>query len=204
MEKESPTLTDTLRVLFRGMFEPIAAFLTRLGLKPNSVTIFGLIGHGVAAILIAQGMITIGGLLLIIMAPIDYLDGMMARMRGESSRFGAFVDSVTDRYSEFVVLGGLLFYFLQRQDWVACGLVYLAVTGSVLVSYVRTRAEALGYQSKVGLLTRVERYLVLIPALVFNRPMIALWILAIFGHLTAFQRILNVRRQAYEDDSENL
>ncbi len=200
VKKEARTLTDTLRGMFRGVFEPIAGFLVRLGLRPNTVTIFGLIGQAAAAYLIAVGMITWGGLLLIVMAPIDFLDGTMARLRGESSRFGAFVDSVTDRYSEFVVLGGLLIYYLGQENWMACGLVYLAATGSVLVSYVRARAESLDYQSKVGLLTRVERYLVLIPALVFNRPLIALWIIAIFGHLTAFQRILNVRCQARQQE----
>lgn len=202
VKKEPQTLTDTLRGMFRGVFEPIARFLLRLGIRPNTVTIFGLIGQAAAAYLIAVGMVTWGGLLLIIMAPIDFLDGTMARLRGEPSRFGAFVDSVTDRYSEFVVLGGLLVYFLKQENWLACGLVYLAATGSVLVSYIRTRAESLNYESKIGLLTRVERYLVLIPALVFNRPMIALWIIAVLGHLTAYQRILNVRRQARHQEPE--
>jgi CDP-diacylglycerol--glycerol-3-phosphate 3-phosphatidyltransferase len=87
---------------------------------------------------------------------------------------------------------------MQKGDWLMIGLLYVAAAGSVLVSYVRARAQSLGYDTKVGLLTRVERYLVLAPALIFNVPQIALWIIAIFANITALQRILDVRRQAYD------
>jgi CDP-diacylglycerol--glycerol-3-phosphate 3-phosphatidyltransferase len=142
---------------------------------------------------------TWGGIVLIVMAPFDFLDGMLARLRGEIWRFGAFVDSVTDRYSELIILGGLLIYYLMRQDLLACGLIYLAAAGSQMVSYVRSRAETLEYPTKVGMMTRLERYLVLIPCLVFNVPIYGLWILAIFTNITALQRVYDVRRQAYQE-----
>jgi CDP-diacylglycerol--glycerol-3-phosphate 3-phosphatidyltransferase len=140
-----------------------------------------------------------GGILILLMGPVDALDGAMARLRGQPTKFGAFVDSVTDRYSELVIFLGLLFFYLQREDWLTAGVVYLAAAGSVLVSYVRARGQSLGYDTKVGLLTRFERYMVLAPALIFNIPWLGAWIIAIFANFTAVQRILDVRRQAYKE-----
>jgi CDP-diacylglycerol---glycerol-3-phosphate 3-phosphatidyltransferase len=195
VERQSKSVTDIFRSVFKGVFEPIAAFLTRMGVYPNTITLLGLGGHTIAAYFAATGQMTVAGILLIVIAPFDFLDGMMARMRGESSRFGAFVDSVTDRYSELVIFGGLLYYFTQQQNWLAVGLVYLAAAGSILVSYIRARAESLQFDTKVGILTRLERYLVLIPGLVFNIPIAALWIIAVFANFTALQRIFHVRMQ---------
>lgn len=197
--QSKPTFTERLRVIFKGVLDPIAAFLNRLGLKPNTVTILGLVGNTIGAVLLALGHITWGGIIILLMGPIDALDGTMARLRGESSRFGAFVDSVTDRYSELVILGGLLFFYVQKADWVACLLVYVAAAGSVLVSYVKARAEGLNFNANVGILTRVERFIVLAPCLVFNVPIYALWILAILTNITAVQRIWRVRTQAYKE-----
>jgi CDP-diacylglycerol--glycerol-3-phosphate 3-phosphatidyltransferase len=198
VNKEEPaTFTDFLRARFKGVLDPFADFLNRLGLKPNTVTIAGLLGNFFGAFLLAKGYITYGGLVVLLMGPVDALDGTMARLRGEPTKFGGFVDSVTDRYSELVILGGLLLYFVQQQNDLACILVYLAAAGSVLVSYVKSRAETLGFEAKVGILTRVERYLVLAPLLVFNQPIIALWIIAILANFTALQRIWHVRKQAY-------
>jgi len=192
------TLTDQMRRRFKGILDPIGAFLNRLGLMPNTVTILGLVGNTIGAYFLATGHMTIGGLIILAMGPVDALDGTMARLRGEASEFGAFVDSVTDRYSELVIFGGLLFYFLQQGEVLYATLAYLAAAGSILVSYTRARAQALGHDTKVGLLTRMERYIVLAPLLVLNQPEIALWILAIFANITAVQRILDVRRQAHK------
>lgn len=196
-EKKPTTFTDFLRVRFKGILDPIGAFLNRLGLMPNTMTILGLVGNVLGAYLIATGKISWGGIIILLMGPIDALDGTMARLRGLESKFGAFVDSVTDRYSELVIFLGLLIFFLQKQDFLACVLVFLAAGGSVMVSYVKSRAESLEYEAKVGVLTRVERFLVLAPALVFNQPIIGLWIIAILANFTAVQRIYHVRSQAY-------
>lgn len=200
---EKKTLTDYLRKWLKGIAEPIARFLIRIGLKPNVVTYLGLIGNFVGAYLIAIGQITWGGIMVLLMGPLDGLDGTMARLKGESTKFGAFIDSVTDRYSELVILAGLMAYFLQQQNWLACGLVYLSAAGSIMVSYVKARAESLGFDAKVGLLTRAERYLVLAPCLVFNIPMVALWILAIFANITAIQRFIYVRKQWYSQQTKH-
>jgi len=198
--EESKTFTDLLRKTFRGAGQTAARFLNRLGIHPDTVTLLGLAGHFCGAVLAATGHMTWAGVVILIMAPLDFLDGALARLRGETSKFGAFLDSVTDRYSEFVILGGLLFYFLQKQDWLSCGAVFMAATGSVMVSYIRARAESLGFQAKVGLLSRVERYLILIPGLIFNIPAIAIWLIAALSHFTALQRIASVHRQAKSVD----
>jgi CDP-diacylglycerol--glycerol-3-phosphate 3-phosphatidyltransferase len=185
------TLTDYLRLWFKWFLDPLGGFFNRLGITPNMMTMLGLIGNTVGAYFLA------GGLFVLLMTPIDALDGTMARLRGESTDFGAFVDSVTDRYSELIIYGGLLYHFLYLGEPVGGLLVFAAAAGSVLVSYVKARAEALGYEAKVGILTRVERYLVLAPALVFNQLFIGLGIIAVFANITALQRIWHVRSQAY-------
>ncbi len=195
-EKES--LTDRLRSLFKWATDPIGAFLNQLGLTPNTMTMLGLIGNMVGAFFLAKGNMLWGGLIVLIMWPIDGLDGTMARLRGEPSDFGGFVDSVTDRYSELVIYGALLYYFLEQGDTLAAMLVFVAASGSVLVSYTRTKAEGLGFKAKIGALTRVERYLVLVPGLIFNYPVIAMWIIAILANFTALQRIWYVRQQAHK------
>lgn len=198
-DKEGLTFTDQLRIRFKGVLDPIGSLLNRMGLMPNTITIFGLVGNTIGAFLLAQGNMILGGIIVLMMGPVDALDGTMARLRGEPSELGAFVDSVTDRYSELVILGGLLVYFLQTDQGAYAGLVYLAAAGSVLVSYVRARAASLGYDTKVGILTRVERYLVLAPALIFNIPVIGIGIIAILANMTAVQRIIDVRKHFHQE-----
>ena len=192
------SLTDRLRALFKWVLDPIGAFLNRLGLTPNTITMLGLAGNIIAAFFLARGDMLWGGLIVLVMWPVDALDGTMARLRGEPTDFGGFVDSVTDRYSELVIYAGLLYYFLGQDNPLASMLVFAAASGSILVSYTRARAESLDFDAKIGALTRVERYLVLAPSLVFNIPIIAMWIIAVLANFTALQRIWYVRRQAHK------
>jgi len=198
VKKEVITLTDQARVAFKGILDPLATLLNRLGLMPNTVTILGLLGNVIGAYLIARGYLTVGGIVVLLMGPVDALDGTMARLRGMAGNFGAFVDSVTDRYSELVIFTGLLYYFVQQGNQTAILLVFASAAGSVLVSYIRSRGQSLGWDTKVGILTRMERYLVLAPAIILNYPVVGLWIIAVFSNLTAIQRIIDIRRQAYQ------
>lgn len=206
-QKNQPmTLTDRLRIIFRGVTEPIAGFFNRIGLMPNTMTLLGLAGNIAGAILLAQGNMVWGGILILIMGPVDALDGTMARLRGMAGSFGAFVDSVTDRYSELIIFGGLIYYYAQQNDMISSIAVYAAAAGSVLVSYIRSRGQSLGWDTKVGILTRAERYLVLAPTLILgginsNLPLIGIWIIAILANVTAIQRIIDVRRQARQEQS---
>jgi len=195
-ERTQPmTLTDLMRLRFKGILDPIGRLLNNLGLMPNTITLLGLAGNTAGAILLARGEMFWGGILILLMGPVDALDGTMARLRGMASDFGAFVDSVTDRYSELVIFGGLLYYFADQRNILAAILVFVAAAGSVLVSYVRSRGQSLGADTKVGILTRMERYLVLAPALLLNQPVWGLWIIAVLANITALQRIYDVRRQ---------
>jgi CDP-diacylglycerol--glycerol-3-phosphate 3-phosphatidyltransferase len=197
VQETRPTLTELLRVKFKGITDPVGGFLNRLGIAPNTLTLTGLAGNLVGAMFLAKGNFMVGGLIILAMGPLDAIDGTMARLRGESSAFGAFVDSVTDRYSELLIFGGLLVYYLQQGEAPIAGLVFAAAAGSVLVSYVKARAEALGYHAKGGILTRAERFVVLVPSLILNYPTVGIAIVAILANVTALQRIYLVRRQAY-------
>ena len=199
-KKEKLTLTDRFRIWFKDILLPIGKFLNKLGLTPNSMTLLGLLGNTIGAVFLARGQMTIGGIIILVMGPIDALDGTMARLRGMDGQFGAFVDSVTDRYSELVIFGGLIYYYAAQSDLIGTVLVFLAAAGSVLVSYIRARGQSLGWDTKVGILTRVERYLVLAPTLIINQPLWGIAIIAVFANITAIQRIVDVRRQAYHDN----
>lgn len=193
-----PTFSDRLRLIFKGILDPIGACLNRTGLTPNAITLLGLAGTTFGAYIISQGKMTIGGIVILLFVLVDTLDGTMARLRGEPSDFGGFVDSVSDRYAEFITFGGLLYYFLSQDNFAGVMVTFAATAGSVLVSYVKARAEGLGFTAKVGILTRVERYFVLIPLLILNQPFIAVVLIALLGNLTAFQRIIYVRAQGHE------
>lgn len=201
-EERKPNFTDWMRKNFKGLLDPIGAILNRIGLMPNTITFLGLIGNTVGAIFLAVGNLLVGGLIILAMGPVDALDGTMARLRGEPTEFGAFVDSVTDRYSELIIFGGLLYYYATQGNLLGVILTFASAAGAVLVSYIRARAQALGYDTRVGVLTRMERYMVLAPSLVLSvffpiLPIIGLTVIAVFANLTAIQRIWDVRRQIH-------
>ena len=187
--------SDKLRDWFKDLLDSLSKIFNKLGITPNTMTLIGLFGNVIASIFIAKGQLLIGGFLVLIMGPLDALDGTMARLRRDVNAFGSFLDSIADRYSELFILGGLLVFFLQSMNTLGCLLVYLAASGSVLVSYARAKAESVGLKAKSGLLTRVERYLVIAPSLLIQQPLIGLWIIAIFGNLTSLQRIWEVHNQ---------
>ena len=181
-----------LRQSSQGIVNPIAGLINRTGLTPNMLTFIGLLLNvGVAAVL-AGGSIRLGGWLLLFAASFDALDGALARLTGRQSRFGAFFDSTLDRYSEAVIYGGLLIYYVDQGVRTEVLLVYAAIIGSLMVSYSRARAEGLGLECKVGIATRLERVLIIAAGLILNQVTLALWLVAIFANLTAVQRIVYV------------
>ncbi len=195
-ENPPQTLTALLRQRFKPLLERLARGLAHLGVTPNMVTLLGLAGNVLAALWLAQGRITWAGWLLLFIWPLDALDGALARLRGAPTPFGGVLDSVTDRYAELLVWGGLLVYYLNQANPTAILLIYLAAGGSLMVSYTKARGEAQGFRVEGGLLTRVERFLILVPCLLLNRPLIAMWVIAILANFTALQRLWIVFRQA--------
>lgn len=185
-----------LRRAFKKPLDGIAGFLLKIGLTPNHITLLGLLGNIGAAILIGMGVLRWAGLLAGLMAPLDAVDGAMARLRGTSSKFGAFFDSTIDRYDELILLAGLAFHFYNIGSLAGVMLTFAAAIGSVMVSYTRARAEALGFQASVGILTRVGRAIVLVIGLLFAQALPSVGIIAILANITAIQRIFAVWRQS--------
>lgn len=199
-----PTLTDMLRVRTRFIVDPVVTFLDRIGMTPNVLTVIGFLAHGLFAYLVAIGEMRWAALAILLLAPLDAFDGALSRKQGRTQgAFGAFFDSTLDRLAEIMLYGGFLYYFYSTGDLLMELVTYLAVTGSLMVSYARARAESLGYEAKVGVLSRVERYAVLIVFLFLNWPEVALIILAVFTYFTFFQRMWAVYRQAKEQEQES-
>ncbi len=176
----------------KGLLEYIASPLARAGVSPNLLTLCGLLATFMVAGLLGLGHERLAGLLLIPVGLFDALDGALARMTGRATPFGAFFDSTLDRFAEIALYLGLL--YLYRGSTLETLLIYLTITGSLMVSYARARAEGLGLECKVGLFTRLERLVVLTLGLLLEQTLIALIILAIFSNLTVLQRVWHVRR----------
>lgn len=186
--------SDIARKYSRSFLEPLARFISTTGVSPNLITITGFILMVGVAFVLAQGHFLLGGILITGVAIFDAVDGTLARMMGRTSRFGAFLDSTLDRFSEAVIFLGLFVYYINQDGQLELILIYATVVGSLMVSYARARAEGIGVPLKDGLFTRFERVFLLVVGLIFNWLTPVLWLLAIFSNLTAFQRMYLVWR----------
>ncbi len=174
--------------------------LRLLGFTPNTLTLVGLAICAASAVLVATGHLIPGGLMLLIASAFDILDGAVARVTGKVYRYGAFLDSTTDRYAESFTYIALLWYFTVDQPArhvIEPVLIILALTGSLLVSYVRARAQSLGFVCDGGIFARPERVVLTVVGLLVPPVLFAsLVILAVFTNLTAVQRIWFVWRES--------
>ena len=186
---EQSRYTLWLRERSQGVLEAIAHVLQATHISPNMLTVIGFAVALVVAFVLASGQLRLGSVLMILAAVFDAFDGTLARVSNRTSRFGAFLDSTLDRYSESVIFLGLLVYYFQAGIQTEAILAVVALVGSLMVSYTRARAEGLGLNIKSGLLTRVERVLILIVGLISGWMLVALWLLAILSNFTALQRI---------------
>ena len=198
----SRRIQQRVRHLVTLLIKPLA----QLGVTPNTLTAIGLLLSILTAIVIAQGFLAAGGLLVLFAGIFDMFDGAMARVRHAATTFGAFFDSTLDRYSESIILLGLLLYALQRPDlhdamwpfaneqrWMII-LIFIAVVGSLMVSYTKARAEGLGLECKTGLLARPERVVVLAIGLLSGTTILAVFLLAFLSQVTAIERVVYVWR----------
>lgn len=193
------SLTDWLRAQAAVITHPIARLLERLGLHPNTVTILGFVLNVGAGAVLATGRLALGGVLLLLASSVDSLDGALARVSQAKSRFGAFLDSTLDRVSEGALFFGLLAWFLSQGALLEVYLVFLILLGSVMISYARARAEGVGYNCKVGILTRLERVIALGFGLITGWVRPTLIFMAIFTWVTVFQRVLHVYRESQQN-----
>ncbi len=187
----------------RSVLNPLVDVLAALGVTPGSITVAGLVLSAVAGLVLAAGSFLAGGIILLPAGLCDVLDGMVARVSGKGDRFGAVADSCADRYAESLVLGGLLYYYGAGEGAGVSGpalsayLVFAALVGSYMVSYVRARAEGAGLTCDVGLMERPERLTVLVVGALLGPTVmtVLLWPLAILANATALHRLVAVRRQ---------
>jgi len=168
----------------------------RTGVTPNMISLFGFAGNLVAAWLITQDMLLAAGIVYLVFSAIDMVDGAVARATGLASDFGAVFDAVLDRASEAIVLAACGWYFADRGEEVQAGVAYVALIGSVAVSYMRARAEVAGMTMRDGLFRRQERVALLGLGLLFNGLTVVIWVLAVFSNVTALQRFWLLARGA--------
>ncbi len=196
-EKTTPefrTLTDRVRFYTSGVTTRLGQKGYELGIHPDVVTLLGLIVVAVASYVAAQGHFFWSAIILILGTPLDALDGAIARAMKRKDKFGALLNSTLDRFADGYIFAGLAYYYSTVNNHNAVLLSILASLGTFLVSYVRARAEGLDIDCKVGLLTRMERTVIILAMLLTGWVIVGLWILAIGTHVTVIQRVWHVRR----------
>ena len=211
------SLRDGIQQIVYKIINPGVVMAVKAGITPNVVTTLGLLGNITGAALLVYAALSansdyvlIGwaGVVIILSSIMDMVDGYMARTANMCSVFGAFYDSVLDRYCELVTLSGLAFYFMHFSHPWAAVITFLALIGSIMVSYVRARAEGLDLECKVGLMQRPERIVVTVLGMLLTGfldgvvPFDSIWfiiasqaVIALFANFTAFHRILHVKNQ---------
>ena len=193
-----------LRPVVGWVVRPTAQGLLRVGVTPDAVTVAGTVFTVATAVgFLARGSFGWGTFLVTTAVLIDSLDGTMARMRGGTSRFGAFLDSTMDRIADAAVLGSLAYWYGGRgDDQLLLALALYGLTTGVAISYAKARAESLGMTANVGITERPERLIIVLAGTGFDAVgvswavPVALWVLAVASTITVLQRILVVRRQA--------
>ncbi len=196
------------REALRGLSDWTGRSFARMGFTANSLTALGIALSAVAAWRIADGAFLAGGLILTAGGVLDFCDGAVARARGTASRYGAFLDSVTDRFSDALVFSAFTWFYFRGPggsgvsadgDELMAGVALAAYGGSQLTSYIRAKAESLGYDCKTGILERAERLILLCAGLILGFVEIMLLAVAALSVVTVVQRLVHVARQARAD-----
>jgi CDP-diacylglycerol--glycerol-3-phosphate 3-phosphatidyltransferase len=189
-------LIDIRRNLAYRITDPIVGILSKSGITPNALTFINLALNVGAAYVITTGHFLPGGILVLVAGLFDLLDGALARFTKQTTKFGAILDSVADRISEAAIFCGLLIWYIPQEGTsLEILLIFVVLIGSFLVSYIRARAEGLGWQCQVGLFTRAERVIVLAIGLLINQIFIVLCVLVVFVFITVVQRLVYLWKQ---------
>jgi CDP-diacylglycerol--glycerol-3-phosphate 3-phosphatidyltransferase len=182
-------------IQLRRGFVPMVSALQWLRITPNQVTIAGTILNVAAAALVVTDHLICAGIVFLVAGCFDMLDGALARLAKKVTPFGAFLDSTLDRVSEGVVLAAIAYLLAVQGRSIDVALVVLALLGSVLVSYTRARAESLGLECKVGLMSRPERVILIALGLFFNVLPYVIYIMLALTVFTVIQRVVHTYRQ---------
>ncbi len=173
-----------------------------LGITPNMITLAGVVGSGVAAWLVTEERLIVAGAVFLGFSAMDFVDGAVARATGQATPDGALLDAVMDRVGEALLIAACIWYFAERGEDVQAGFGYAALFGSIAVSYVRARGEALGVATREGLFRRQERVILLGIGLLANGLTVVIIILAVLANLTALQRWIIIGKALRERDRE--
>ncbi len=193
-------LSQTIGKICKSILDWIVAGVCALKINPNALTFFGFLITIWAAIFLARGKFLEGGLVIILAGIFDMLDGRVARITNSVTRFGAFFDSVLDRYSDIAIFLGLMIHYSKGQRLGYMVLSGIAMMGAIMTSYTRARAESLIPLCKVGFMERPERLVLLIIGSLSNRMAPVLWVLAFFSNLTVIHRMTYTWREASKLD----
>jgi CDP-diacylglycerol--glycerol-3-phosphate 3-phosphatidyltransferase len=197
-ERRWDCVTDWARSGAAVVLDPIARGLGRIGVHANAVTVLGLMLQLAVGVLLGLGHIKAGGWMLLLVAPVDAIDGAVARALGEKSAFGAFLDSTVDRLSDAALILGLTASALREGSTVEASLWLVSLVAAQMVSYVRARAESLGLTCKVGLLTRMERVVLIGVFAALGLQSILVWVFAVLSWVTLVQRLAYVYRSSQQ------
>ena len=190
-------LTAKIGAVLARPIDALVRVLSRV--SPDVLTITGLALNGVACAFFAlaggpgyvsPGMLRVCGIVALAAAIFDMLDGRVARLRGRETRFGAYLDSTMDRYSDMLLYLGLMILYARLDETLLMVLVWVAAFGGFMTSYARARAESLIPRCTVGLMERPERVVLLIVGAILNRMVAVLWIIAVLSNITAIQRVI--------------
>lgn len=184
------TYTRAIGVACNKVIKLMVRGLALAHIHPNVLTFIGLVINGVAGALLASGRFVAAGVVIIIAGIFDMVDGRVARETNQVTAFGGFFDSVLDRYSDLVLLMGMLVYYASIERFFYVVLTAVVMTGSVMVSYTRARAENAIPRCKVGFMERPERIVLLIIGALFNRMAQVLWVIAVLSNLTVIHRLI--------------
>jgi len=196
--KSSTLLSNKIRNTYLGLLKPLVERIAKSRIHPNTFTTTSFIFGCAGAVVIASGVVRLASILLLVSGILDNIDGNLARLTGKTSKFGALFDSTLDRYSETIYFIGVAIFFLRDGAFATAAATAIALTGSFMVSYIRARAEGLGYSCDVGFIQRPERIVIIgISGLIHPWLLIAaVWTIAFFSNFTAVQRLIYVWKTA--------
>jgi len=190
-------ITDKIKTQYYSIVDPMIDFFIRQNAHPNVFTLIGLVLSIISSIFSGMGIFRMAGLFLLISGMCDSIDGTIARRSGQASKFGALFDSTLDRYSDMFVFFGLAFFFIKEHATLTSIVLAMGLVGTMMVSYIRARAEGLGFQCSTGLMQRPERIILLAFGAITTKSILimSIWIVAVLSNVTAIQRLFYIRNK---------